>query len=280
MSSTHGIGPGGFRRRALLKVITSGNVITRRGGRRVEVDSSGKIVRRLGRLPLHRHSEPLFPRRIRKPPEASLLGAGWITYGIWHNDSGSPVTLFRTVWQVPEPPNASNGQAVMLFNGIQNGDAILQPVLQWGETALGGGNYWAVASWLAGPPGQVYQRSGQLVPVESGSTLEAVISITDGTPPGPYNYNCRFAGIDGTNLDIYGEDELTDCVETLEAYGVTTADDYPAGGAMTAMTGIQVQVGGLDATLDWQMVDAVTDCGEHADLVSNSSPGGEIDLYY
>lgn len=100
------------------------------------------------------------------------------------------------------------------------------------------------------------------------------------TPPGPYNYNCRFAGIDGTNLDIYREDELTDCVETLEAYGITTADDYPAGGAMTAMTGIQVQVGGSDATLDWQMVDAVTDCGEHADLVSNSSPGGEIDLYY
>ena len=38
-------------------------------------------------------------------------------------------------------------RTIFLFNGIQNSTSIYQPVLQWGPSAAGGGNFWTVASW-------------------------------------------------------------------------------------------------------------------------------------
>ncbi len=38
--------------------------------------------------------------------------------------------------------------------------------------------------------------------------------------------------------------------------------------------------GGADLVLDWVVEDRVTDCGQHAVVVSNASPGGEVDLWY
>jgi hypothetical protein len=281
MIRTHGFGPGGLRRQSLMKIIKGGHAVARRGQGRVEVDREGGVVRRLGQVRPSKREGTLFPRHVKRPrPVASVLGSGWIVYGLWHNDSTSPVSLFRTTWTVPPPPQNPGDQTLLLFNGIQNADMILQPVLQWGDSALGGGKFWAAASWLAGHPGQVFHRSEQLVAVQPGQVLNAVITLTDGTPPGPYSYNCQFEGLDGTSLDVQDENELTDCVETLEAYGIQSGSDYPDGGGMTAMSDIQIQVGGAEAALSWQTEDASITCGEHAELVSNDSPGGEIDLHY
>jgi hypothetical protein len=54
-------------------------------------------------------------------------------------------------WVVPSYP-ALNGALIYLFNGIaaSSGNWILQPVLQYGVGAAGGGNYWTIASWLVG----------------------------------------------------------------------------------------------------------------------------------
>ena len=273
------IAPGGVRRRHLVKKLGASNLIGHRGPHRLELDGRGAVVRRLGRALTASGKGPLFPRSIRQPASvAGMLGAGWIAYAEWRNDSGSPVSLFRATWTVPPAPLTQSGQSVMYFNGIQSDTYILQPVLQWGETALGGGNYWAVASWLAARPHVVAHRSPQLVPVQTGQVLEGVISLVDGTSPGPYSYNCQFVGLGGTSLDVQGIDELTVCVATLEAYQITAGSDYPGGGVNTQMTGIQIQSNGVDCTLDWQTTDAVVDCGQHADLISNASPSGEIDL--
>ena len=45
---------------------------------------------------------------------------------------------------------------------------IYQPVLQWGVSAAGGGNSWAVASWYADGQGG-HSFYSQLVPVNEGS---------------------------------------------------------------------------------------------------------------
>jgi hypothetical protein len=70
---------------------------------------------------------------------------------------------------VPNAPS-SNGGTIFLFNGIaptaQNW--ILQPVLQYGPSAAGGGNYWAIASWFVGTGGAWHSP---LVTVNSGNTL-------------------------------------------------------------------------------------------------------------
>jgi hypothetical protein len=68
------------------------------------------------------------------------------------NRTGHPVTRFTTTWTVPAAPSTHSDQTVFLFNGIQNSTMIYQPVLQWGPSGAGGGNFWAV-TWKI-----VYQR--------------------------------------------------------------------------------------------------------------------------
>lgn len=69
---------------------------------------------------------------------------------------------------VPSAPSV-NGGTIFLFNGIaptaQNW--ILQPVLQYGPSAAGGGNYWAIASWFVGSSAWHSPLEG----VNSGDTL-------------------------------------------------------------------------------------------------------------
>lgn len=68
---------------------------------------------------------------------------GWVVDASWVNGTGTPITYFATSWVVPPPPATSNGQTIFLFNGMQDAtnSHILQPVLQWGTSGAGGGDY-------------------------------------------------------------------------------------------------------------------------------------------
>ena len=50
---------------------------------------------------------------------------------------------------MPSDPS-TNGGVIFIFNGLEptTENVIIQPVLQYGVSAAGGGNYWAIASWL------------------------------------------------------------------------------------------------------------------------------------
>jgi hypothetical protein len=62
--------------------------------------------------------------------------------------------------------------------------------LQWGTSAAGGGNYWAVASWLAdGQGGPAFYS--QLVQVKPGDVFVGVMTLTGQSPNG-LSYNCEF----------------------------------------------------------------------------------------
>jgi hypothetical protein len=77
-----------------------------------------------------------------------------------------------------------------------------------------------------------------------------------------------------------GTPELTDAEETLEAYGVTTQTEYP-GGPSTAMSQIDLQIAGNPAPLAWASNTMQNPLyGENAIIVSNTSPGSEVDLCY
>ena len=82
-------------------------------------------------------------------PIPSIPDIGWIENAQWRNGGSNPIIYFSTKWVVPPAPSASDGQTVFLFNGLQpdNGAHILQPVLQWGPSAAGGGNYWSITNW-------------------------------------------------------------------------------------------------------------------------------------
>ena len=122
-----------------------------------------------------------------------------------------------------------NGALIYLFNGIEPGDfsAILQPVLQYGVGAAGGGNYWAIASWYVGSsafhspletvnPGDTLYGYTQITG-ESGSTLDWKVDVQDKST-GAFSY-----------ITIQTGDQWTWALAgILEVYGVTSCNDLPA----------------------------------------------------
>jgi hypothetical protein len=188
-------------------------------GRAQKIDPSGAVAADLGVIPSRLGTEPLMPLNVLRPEVIRpALGSGWISYAYWNNNSGYPISTFSTTWVVPPVPVTQSGQTIFLFNGIQNTTMIYQPVLQWGPSGAGGGNYWSVASWYAAGQGghSFYSAS---VPVNVGQTLVGIMTLTGQSTSG-FTYNCEFQGIANTSLPIQNVQQLTWAAETLEAYGV------------------------------------------------------------
>lgn len=212
------------------------------------------------------------------------VGSGWITYAGWENGTGSSITSFSTTWTVPPPPANLGRQLIFLFSGIENHGAnygILQPVLQWGRSAAGGGPRWMVASWYVTNDGSALYSP--LVPVNPGDTLVGVMTLTGVSPVAggspTFDYNCVFTGLPQTSLNVRGIGELLWCNQTLEAYRVTDCDHYPDTPS-TSMASIAIRTGATNPALVWQPAADVTDCGQHTVVVSNSSTDGRVDLFY
>jgi hypothetical protein len=214
------------------------------------------------------------------------LGDGWITYALW--DSGAtPITRFSTTWTVPQLPTTSSGQVIYLFNGLEyigsNSGGILQPVLQYGFAAGAGGNYWSIRSWFVTSSGPV-MRSPMQIQVNPGQVLVGLITQTavrakTAVSGWWYSYSCEFQGIPGTTLQVQNVPRLNLACETLEAYSLTNASDYPAS-PNTAFTDIDILTGPSRPALTWKAVNRVADTGQHAVIVSDADPGGEVELWY
>jgi len=258
--------PGGFRHPALVHRVEPGHAV-----------NLGEGTTRLKNLATSALIE--LPKHIVGPGDVPGFGSGWIAYAAWLNQTGKPVTEFRTTWLVPAPPSTDSGQTIFLFNGIDpanTGTAILQPVLQWGPSHAGGGPFWSVASWYVMGNGQAFHTP--LVPVNPGDELVGVMTLID-QANGLFSYQAEFEGIAGTQLPVQNVAELVWCNETLEAYQIAACSDYPAAD-MTAMGSIQVQTGTTAPAVNWAPQDQVTDCGQHAAVTVNAASGGEVDLYY
>jgi len=288
--------PGGFRPRSLVYRIEAGHLLDASGGRLRKLTLAGDVVKdfgptivRPGDLPLmpanvvRQPLVPISPARSAVEPRAAsvpALGSGWIAFAAWTNTTSQPVSFFTTTWVVPPPPATRSSQTIFLFNGIQNTSFIYQPVLQWGSSAAGGGDNWAVASWYVdGNGGPAFYS--QLVNVNPGDVLVGIMTLTGQATVGTatvFNYNCEFQGIPNAGFPVQNIQQLTFCVETLEAYKLTQCSDYPVG--KTAMTAIEIRTGSEETPINWSATGAVTDCGQSAVVVSNASPGGEVDLFY
>ncbi|MHB8390369.1 MAG: sialidase family protein [Acidobacteriaceae bacterium] len=269
--------PGGYRTSSLVHYVEHGVVIDSAQNHLKMLGPNNAVLADLGQLVLKPVGRPLMPFEVTlHPAVVPALGSGWIVYASWTENS-KPLTLFTTTWTVPPPPATQSGQTIFLFNGIQNSTMIYQPVLQWGPSAAGGGNYWSVASWYAdGQGGQAFYTS--LVRVNPGQVLVGVMTETGQSASG-FNYNCQFSGIANTSLPIQNVQQLTWCVETLECYGLQKCSDYPQT-CRTSMSAIEIEVASGPVAPAWAATNSVTDCGQHAVVVSNASPGGEVDLYY
>jgi len=81
-------------------------------------------------------------------------------------------------------------------------------------------------------------------------------------------------------LQVNNVPEAFWAAETLESYGVTnTSTEYPTNTDI-AMKSIQIQQGSANATIKWTTAQATRGAAQKTVVVSNSSPGGEVDIYF
>jgi hypothetical protein len=202
---------------------------------------------------------------------------GWVTYAWWFNQSGKPISYFDTTWSVPAPPSTYNGQTIFQFNSIEPGDgnAILQPVLQYGPSAAGGGQYWGVACW--------YVRGNtafvsSLQPVSPNESLTGIIKLLSHKGR-KFSYSCQFFGFPGSMLRVHGIRQLVWLTETLEVYGVNQCTDFP-NTVRSLMYDINVQNRHGYPPVAWSVTNADTVCGVQTTVPINGGYTGAVYIYY
>jgi hypothetical protein len=208
--------------------------------------------------------------------------SGWIAYAYWSNSATTnPITYFTTNWVVPSAPTNQGNQTLFLFNGMQDGTTsssyIIQPVLQWGPSAAGGGKYWAVTNWYVSSSQAFY---GSLVKVSTGAALQGIMQETahSGTN---YSYKSSFSGYSAaSSLSVSNVPQAFWAAETLESYGVSNTNTQYPPNTDIAMTSIQILQGSSNASIKWTTAQATRNAAQKAVVVSNASPGGEVDIYF
>ena len=260
--------PGGYRHKSLVHRLRKGHQLQRVDGALQQVKPATR--RSPARVIANYHS-------VFEDEPIPALGTGWITYAFWQNNTGSPITQISAQWEVPPPPITGDAQTVFLFNALEdsNRDNLAQPVLQWGVSRVGGGEYWAIANWYIDVSGQVH--SSKLKPVQSGDMLTGIISLADQSG-GMFSYVSSFYGHPDLDLPINNIGELSWVSQTLEAYKIGACSDYPDT-PCTTMQSVTVQTDAGNPPITWNTAAPVTTCGQNAVVTTPGNPA-DIDLYY
>jgi len=168
------------------------------------------------------------------------------------------------------------------WNGVEPADtsAVLQPVLQYGSSAAGGGDYWAYASWyVSSAHGSHFStvETVQLGDIVTGNNtvLPDGTWVISATAPGRTDSILKFKPVAGDWGTAY---------HVLEAYGVTTnCDVYPQtpagpgqGTSSVNFTNVAVSFNGkATAPIPWQFMTQTAGCNEHA---AANTAGDEVSI--
>jgi len=168
----------------------------------------------------------------KAPPAATKpLPNGWAAYA-WAQHTGTQLSSYNGAWTVPPTPADQAAQTLFLFTGFQNSFTapanvtnIIQPVLQWGASAAGGGKYWALASWYVDSNGNAFWSN--LTMTQSGHSIQGKMSLSSGT-------TWVIESIDATTGQTTTLTIATNTSEpftfvTLEVYTISACGDYPTG---------------------------------------------------
>jgi hypothetical protein len=164
---------------------------------------------------------------------------GWVEDTTW--TSTVALGSLSATFVVPPLPTPSNDATIFFFPAAETNDGatILQPVLQYGQSDAGGGNYWSAASWILTASTTTISSS---MPVSAGDTISGTMtSACSGS-----NCNWSVVTTDVTsNTTVTAEATLTTAVAlnfggVLETYQVTACNQLPSSGTIT-FTGITLQ---------------------------------------
>ena len=212
------------------------------------------------------------------PLSHEIVNPRWVAYSGWNNQTGSPVGAMTAIVRIPQPPVNKYGPTIFIFPGIQSDKLILQPVLQWGISGMGGGAFWSIGSCLIGGQSSPMQLS-QLSRVNSGDEVKAVIKLND-VSNGKYFYTSYFEDFNRTRIDTAGLHELKYCCVTLESYNVRVPNDYPPQ-QLTTLSRIRLTDENMRPVLPtWQVKPNSGSLGEHAVVRRRPGEDDAIDLYF
>jgi len=255
--------PGGYRLSTSVHEVPEGGSLLHVGSDVHVLDSAGNVLK------------VVTPTATTVKAAVDPEETGWVAYAYWLNTGTSPISSFTSTWTVPAAPKSNIDQTIFLFNSIEpnSGDAILQPVLQYGPSSAGGGSFWALATWyLVGS--EVF--FSKLVDTSVGATLDGVITLTSSSGSS-YNYVSSFSNVAGTSLTVTGAAELTWATETLEVYGVETSSDFPAGS--TVFSDINLELSSGTPTVSWTEVSNTED-GLTTKVTVDGATNAEITITY
>jgi hypothetical protein len=260
--------PAGYMPRSSVHYIAPGYHLNVSNGRLQKLESSsGRLIEDFGPVSII-------------PARHSTEAQGWIAYAFWNN-TGAAISQFTSNMIVPNAPVNEGNQTLFLFHGMQDGTTkrsyIIQPVLQWGPSAAGGGKNWAIANWYVSSHQAFF---GTLISVSPGVSLKGVIKET-AVSGSNYSYNSSFSGYSSASaLQVNNVPQAFWTAETLESYGVTDPGTMYPPNMDIAMTAIQILQGKTNATISWTPVQQVSGTAQKAIVVSDASPGGEVDIYF
>ncbi len=207
----------------------------------------------------------------------SYFKDGWITYADGQFFSQNPLSKFSTNWIVPQPPKKVSNQLLYIFIGgggtfYSGYSYIIQPVLQWGISPAGGGNYWSICNWFV-INNEFFHDS--LLLVQPGTSLNGIIRLTSFSDSS-FSYNSSFGGYP-TSLQVDNIPELINLYIAFEAYSVQECIEYPVD-EKVKFCDIQILTG-VHTDFMWTPVNWVSDCGQFTEVISNSN-NGEIDIHF
>jgi hypothetical protein len=190
-------------------------------------------------------------------------------YAYFYHD---PITFLSGKWTVPSSPTKNIGQTIFLWDGLQpsDGASVVQPVLQYGKSADGGGPEWICASWYVKPDTSTVFWSTPINVSVGDSMLGQLTHANSNWYP-----DCQ-------DLTASTETELTvnhNMTETyapveLETYSVTKCSELPATGS-TSFHNLGVQVGLTPSWIGEKYISNWS-CGQSVDVVSSQ----KVILYY
>jgi len=169
-------------------------------------------------------------KAIQSNSNSKPLPSGWAAYTWSHHDGGT-LTSYNGTWSVPPTPADEGLQTLFLFTGFQNAYGtpanvtnIIQPVLQWGSSAAGGGKYWALASWYVDSNNNAFWST--LTQTQSGHNVQGNMYLQGSV--------WTIDSIDvqssqKTSLQIATNTSEPFAFVTLEVYSVATCGEYPTG---------------------------------------------------
>jgi hypothetical protein len=265
--------PGGSRLKTRVKKALEKAKVSKSTVKKLDTLSSVFIGDRINLL----ESDAHFIRSL-VPLSHEIVNPRWVAYAGWNNQTGSPISTMTAMLQVPETPVNQFGPSIFIFPGLQSDKLILQPILQWGITGMGGGAFWSIGSCLIGGQSSPVQLSA-LTRVNTGDVIKAVIRLNN-ISNNKYYYTSYFEDVNRSRIDTAGLQELKYSCVTLESYNVCVQNDYPSQ-QLTTVSAIRLaDINNRTILPVWQVKPNSGSLGEHTIVRRVPGQDDAIDLYF